>query len=77
MEPNEIESIHNEAARTYIKALLPLVALSGIDELNFVKKTLEMPDGGIYLLQLQHVMGPKINLKEIFPMESKEKTDGK
>ena len=77
MNPNEIEAAHNEVVRAYVQAILEIMALSGQDEVNFLKKTLEMPDGGIYLLQFQHVSGPKISLKELFPTQSKEKTDEK
>lgn len=34
-----------------------------LKELNFFKQMVETPDGGEYLLQFQHLKGPKINMK--------------
>ena len=61
----EFEAAHNEIARAYIQAVIEILFLQGHEELNFVKKTLEMPDGGTYLLQLQHVSGPKLHVQGI------------
>lgn len=62
----EIEKAHNDIAQAYITAILELMALSGQDEVNFMKKSVSTPEGGVYLLQFQHVSGPKIRLSELF-----------
>lgn len=66
--PNEqeLESAHNTIARAYLQAVLELLWLADHQELNFIKKSIETPDGGVYILQLQHVTGPKINVQELF-----------
>lgn len=71
LTPEEIEKGHTEIARAYILAMLDLMFLSGQEEVNFMKKTLETPDGGVYLLQVQHISGPKINLKTLYSKKSK------
>lgn len=68
--PEDIEAAQTEVARAYLQAVLELLFLSGQEELNFVKKSIEMPNGGTYLLQLQHVTGPKLNIKNLFEQGS-------
>lgn len=60
----EIEKAHNEIAQAYLSAMLSLLALSGQEEVNFIKKSVETHNGGVYLLQFQHVSGPKIVLRD-------------
>jgi hypothetical protein len=38
-----------------------------LPEINFFKTTVEVEGGGIYLLQLQHISGPKIKLSQDIP----------
>jgi hypothetical protein len=65
----EVDHACNEMGRVYLSSLLQVLALTGLEELNFVKNSFTTPGGGLYLLQVQHVSGPKINLKELLPNE--------
>lgn len=66
MTPKEIEQLRLESADEYLNAAIYLTALDpNIKELNFIKTAVEMPDGGIYLLSLLHVSGPKIQMDEM------------
>lgn len=72
----QLEDIHNEIARAYIQAMLQVLYLQKHGELNFVKKTIEMPNGSVYLLQVQHVTGPKLNVTDFIDgNESKVTSD--
>lgn len=71
----EFEKGQNESAKRYLQAVMDLCYLRGQDELNYVKKTIEMPDGGIYLLQLQHVAGPKIDLQTLYAADKEKATE--
>lgn len=64
--PEQLEKAHTDLAQAYLESLLQIMSFTDQDEVNFMKKTVETPNGGIYLLQFQHVSGPKINLKEDF-----------
>jgi hypothetical protein len=35
-----------------------------LKELNFIKTSIKAPDGGLYLMAITHVSGPKIQLKK-------------
>lgn len=65
LEPHEIEKLLNDLTRGYVEGILYYTAAMGQSEVNFIKKTMETPDGGLYLFQFQHVSGPKIDLKDI------------
>ena len=49
-----------ELGQIFLANLLPLIGNEGDKpEINFWKTTVHMPNGGIYLLSLAHVDGPK------------------
>lgn len=54
----------NDATKAFItlKLIEAKMADPKLKELNFLKQMIETPDGGRYLLQLQHLEGPKIQL---------------
>jgi hypothetical protein len=66
----QLEDAHNTIASAYLQAVLELLWMAGHEELNFIKKSVETPDGGVYILQLQHVTGPKINVQNAFAKKS-------
>lgn len=35
-----------------------------IKELNYIKKSVTMPDGGIYLVSILHIDGPKFDMEQ-------------
>lgn len=45
------------AAETFL--LTCIAALPKMKELSFIKSAVTFSDGGIYLVQIQHVIGPK------------------
>lgn len=61
----ELELAHKEIAKAYLTALLQLLNLQGHGELGFMKKVIDTPQGGKYLLMFQHVEGPKINCQDL------------
>jgi hypothetical protein len=63
--PEEIENAHSQVAKAYLTALLEILQIQGHGELNYVKKTITTPKGGIYLLQFQHVSGPVIDCQNL------------
>lgn len=71
-EEQRFESAHNDMAINYLQSILQLLFFQGQKELDHYKKSIEMPNGGIYLLQLQHVTGQKINIPDIFMKSSEE-----
>lgn len=74
-DPVQRENAQNELARSYFHGVLELAYEDGVQEFNFMKKAITTPIGGVYLMQIQHVTGPKIDLPSIFgPDLEKEKT---
>jgi hypothetical protein len=61
----EFEVLHNQAAEAYLEATLQILHAQGHGVLTYLKKTIETEDGGLYLLRLEHVQGPKINVSEL------------
>jgi hypothetical protein len=64
--PREIVTTNaRELTREYLSALLSLLSMDEAykdnQDFNFFKTSIITPNGGIYLLQVQHVEGPKIN----------------
>lgn len=51
-----------------VEAFNALVAVSSsdesLDELTYIKNTAHTPGGGIYLLSILHIDGPKLDLKQ-------------
>jgi hypothetical protein len=61
-----LKNAHREIAQAYLQAVLDLVAMQGgIDEVNYIKTPFKTPEGGSYLLLLQHVEGPKISIEKL------------
>jgi len=53
----------SDLSEVFLANLIPLVkAQGGMPELNYWKTTVKLPDGGVYLLSLLHVDGPKLQL---------------
>lgn len=65
MTEEEIEKAFSEVSGGYFVALLEILYAAGHQELNYVKKTITTPQGGVYIIQLQHVTGPKINVQSL------------
>lgn len=63
----ELEKANNQTAIDFVSNVALLMANQGLTDINFWKKCVTTPDGGVYLLQLIHVDGPKIQLKAIYP----------
>lgn len=63
-EAERFENAHNEVAKAYLNAVLQLLYFQKWGELNYLKKTIKTPEGGIYLLQIQHVDGPIIDVQK-------------
>lgn len=61
----EIEEAHNKVTKAYLTAIIEILQIQGHGELNFLKKTITTPKGGIYLLQFQHVSGPIIDCQNL------------
>lgn len=57
-------SLFESKARKFVEETLAAFELfTDREEFGFVKTTLETPEGGSYLIQIQHVSGPKISLR--------------
>lgn len=62
----EIAQALEMVTREYMSALLGLMVFDEtLKEANHFKTTMTTPDGGRYLIQMQHVDGPRISLEEI------------
>lgn len=61
--PEDFEKAYNEVTAAFLKASLELLYLQKHEEFNFFKKTITFGNGGVYLLQIQHVAGPKLNVQ--------------
>lgn len=57
------EKAYEQISREFLSALIQIAFVENKTELNFFKTVIKTPDNGVYLLQLQHVDGPKINLQ--------------
>ena len=64
MTKEEIEAGYNEITRVWLEAIMSLMIIQEVKELTFFNKSVKTPNGGLYLLQFQHVDGPKIQLAE-------------
>lgn len=64
----QYDQLHSENAKFYLDNLLSLFFAEDEkrQELDHVTKTIETPDGGVYLLQFQHVKGPRIKRAQVF-----------
>ncbi|HKZ42069.1 MAG TPA: hypothetical protein VJ044_13985 [Candidatus Hodarchaeales archaeon] len=63
--PEQIEAAHTEMAQMYLAGVLQVLNIQGHGELNFLKKTVTTPQGGVYVLQILHVEGPKIDCQKL------------
>lgn len=64
--PEQIEAAYNEMTKAYLEGLFAVWWAENRGEITFMTKTIETPEGGTYLLQFQHVSGPKIDVQKIF-----------
>lgn len=62
----EVQEAYRELNKAYLTAIIEIMASEKLPEINFYKTTIQTQDGGVYLLQLQHVSGPKIDLKQFY-----------
>lgn len=77
MDKKALEDAMNTVTSEYLSAVLTFLSQDdSLDEISYFKKSIEMPNGGIYVLMLQHVTGPKLSLKSITGsvLEEKEST---
>jgi len=58
----EAAKAFEEVGMVYFLAVSEILFAKGHKEFNFLKSTIHTPNGGTYLLQIQHVDGPKIDL---------------
>jgi hypothetical protein len=56
----EIKHAYDEICREFFTCILTLHWMQSLEEFNFFKGTFTSPEGGTYLLSIQHVDGPKI-----------------
>lgn len=61
----ELDEAKIDINKAYLDAVVQIMAMEGFKEINFWKTSIVTPDGGVYILQLQHVNGPKIQLPVI------------
>lgn len=63
------EEIEAALQMVHEEYFLQVTALSSHDsdlkELEFSKITVSTPDGGVYLISILHVEGPKVNLRKL------------
>ena len=65
-EKKQFKETINECTQNFLmlKMIESQVESPDLKELSFFRQTVELDDGGIYLLSFQHVKGPKIQLKK-------------
>ena len=65
---NEAKELFKETLTEVLKAYMDLALIScqeaGLKEINFFKTPITTTEGGVYLLSLLHVDGPKIKVTE-------------
>ncbi len=49
----------------YFKGVLDLLSMLDQKDLNHLKTVVETDDGGVYLMSILHVSGPKINFEKL------------
>lgn len=59
------EDVENSIAMTYASHLLQIMKNKGCGEFEGCKKVITTEAGGVYLLQVQHVCGPKIDCQKL------------
>jgi hypothetical protein len=74
-KPEEIETGLTEVFKTFMASAIALCSFDKkMKELNYVKKSITTPDGGVYLISILHVDGPKFDMEQYrLVAESQEK----
>jgi hypothetical protein len=57
-----LEILHSEY---FLQTVGLLSHDSGIKELNYIKVPITTPDGGLYLVSILHIDGPKVDLQRL------------
>lgn len=63
-DPYKLISEHEEKIKNYVESAILLASLEGHEELTYTKTPMTMPDGGMYLVSILHISGPKIKLQK-------------
>lgn len=72
----EVDVAYNEVFKEFFTAVVALASLDKkLKELNYVKTPVTTPDGGIYLVSILHIGGPKIDL-DLFREVSTSQEEG-
>jgi hypothetical protein len=63
-DPLKLIQEHEEKIKNYVESAILLASLEGHEELTYTKTPMTMPDGGMYLVSILHISGPKIKLQK-------------
>jgi hypothetical protein len=64
-KPEQVEGGFNALFSSFLNSVVALVSFDKkIKELNYVKKTITLPNGGIYLVSVLHIDGPKFDMEQ-------------
>jgi transketolase len=64
IDPLKLIQDHEAKIKDYVESAIYLSSLEGHEELTYTKTPFTMPDGGMYLVSILHVQGPKIKLQK-------------
>lgn len=67
----QLAQAQNDVADAFLEAQLQLLHHLKHEELNYIKTSVTMPEGGEYLLSFLHIKGPKTNVRELFERRRK------
>lgn len=72
--PEEVEAGLQIAHSEYFMQVVALLSyLKDQKELNYTKVPLQTPDGGLYLVSILHIEGPKIQLDKLAAIAEQQK----
>jgi hypothetical protein len=75
----EVKVAYDQVFREFFSAVLALASLDNkMKELNYIKTAITTPDGGVYLVSVLHIDGPKIDMdlfRSVSDSQKEEKSD--
>jgi hypothetical protein len=64
-KPTDVEEGLTSLFASFLNSAVAMVSYDKkIKELNYIKKSVTFPDGGIYLVSILHIDGPKFDLEQ-------------
>jgi hypothetical protein len=72
----DIETGLTDLFRTFMGSAIALCSFDKkMKELNYIKKSITMPDGGIYLISILHIDGPKFDMEQYRQVAESQETE--